>query len=189
MAFLPFLQNVIQEKNIYGTGGLAESVFYMAVTNALLSPALKLFDYRNLFRMCRKWYYCSPKHKLYSNQKALNHLFDGKNFEVGTEYIYPIKTMVFTSLYLSLQPAIAVVSMIGIALMYWVNKYVLLKRSQRPPPGTEIVHDTLCQFVYLCPLLFCLGALIWLPFTNSKLETYPYVVGAVVSLGLFLIPM
>jgi len=90
---------------------------------------------------------------------------------VGTEYIYPIKTMVFTSFYLSLQPVIALASMVGIALMYWVDKYVLLKRSQRPPPGTDIVHHTLCQFVYLCPLLFCFGGLTWPLFTNAKLET------------------
>jgi len=64
MALLPFLQNVIFDENIYGKGGLAESVFYMAVTNALLSPILKLLDYRNLLRMWLRWYYCSPDHKL-----------------------------------------------------------------------------------------------------------------------------
>mgnify|MGYP000867960210 FL=1 len=97
--------------------------------------------------------------------------------------------MVFTSFYLSLQPSIALISMFGIVLMYWASKYILLKRSQRPPPGTDIVHHTLCQFVYLCPLLFCLGGLTWPYFLDQKLETYPYLLGVAISIVLYLLPL
>ena len=80
MAVLPFLQNAIIENNIFSKGGLTEAVFYLAVTNALLTPLLKLFDYRTLLRLLRRWYHDKPERKLHSNQKALNQLFDGKNF-------------------------------------------------------------------------------------------------------------
>lgn len=85
---------------------------------------------------------------------------------MGREYIYAIKTIVFTSFYMSLQPVIVPISLIGIVFMYWVNKYILLVRSQRPPPGTDIVHNTLSQFIYLCPFLFCVGGIAW-PFFNN----------------------
>lgn len=189
MAFLPYLQNVILDSNIYGKGGLAEVVFYMALTNALLTPALKLLDYRGLLRKIRRWYYNDPQRKLYLNQKALNQLFDGKNFEVGNEYIYPVKTMVFTSFYLSLQPSIAFISALGIFLMYWVNKYVLLQRGQRPPPGTDIIHHTLCQFIFMCPLLFCIGSSIWPYLTSSQLDAHSHHIGVGISLVLFLLPL
>jgi len=136
-------------------------VFYLALTNALLSPVLKLFDYRQIWTVISRRLDNKPENKLYSTQKALNESFEGKSFDVGDEYIYPVKTLIFTSFYLSLQPIIALFSALGIFLTFWVDKYVMLRRSKRPAPGSDIVHHTMCQFIYLCPLIFCLGALVW----------------------------
>lgn len=75
--------------------------------------------------------------------------------------------------------------------MYWVDKYMMLRRCKRPPPGSDIVHHTLIQFVYLCPLFFCVGALVWPWFLKEfhADRVHPYVIGCIISIVLFLIPM
>lgn len=91
----------------------------------------------------------------------LNKIYEGIEFELGNEYIFVMKTCVFTSFFLSLVPVIGVVSFVGLIMIYWVSKYNLLKRSKRPAPGTNIVHNSLIQILYLCPIFFTTGALIW----------------------------
>lgn len=139
----------------------------------------------------KRRYVDRPDNKLYMNQKELNEDFEGKSFDVGDQYIYPVKTLIFTSFYLSLQPVIALFSAVGIFLMYWVDKYIMLRRSKRPSPGSDIVHHTLCQFIYLCPLVFSAGALLWPWYLKSFSvdKVYPYIVGAGIGVILFLIPM
>lgn len=46
MVVLTFLQNCIIERNVFGKGGLSQSVFYLALTNALLSPVMRVLDYK-----------------------------------------------------------------------------------------------------------------------------------------------
>jgi hypothetical protein len=111
-------------------------------------------------------------------------------FTTGAEYIFVIKTCVFTSFFLALVPAIAIVSSVGLILIYWVNKYNLLKRSKRPAPGTNIVHNSLIQFVYLCPLFYIIGAVIWSNFgaraTHSS--NISHTIAGVIGIIIFLIP-
>lgn len=183
--------SAVLDKNFFRVGGLAESVYYLALTNAILSPFLKLFDYMQYWSLLKRRWSDYPSNKLYFDQKELNEAFEGKKFEVGDHYIYMVKTTVFTCFYLSLQPIIAAFSAVGLFLMYWVDKYEMIRRSKRPPPGSDIVHHTLLQFIYLCPLLFCLGALVW-PWYLGELNTtrvHPYIVGCVIAGILFLIPM
>jgi hypothetical protein len=111
---------------------------------------------------------------------------------VGDQYIYPIKTCVFTCFYLSLQPVIAFISAFGMIVMYWVDKFIMLKRSKRPPPGSDIVHHSMLQLIYLCPLFFCLGEIVWpifIPDQYDRTFILPNMVGIISSLIIFLIPM
>lgn len=50
-------------------------------------------------------------------------------YSVGKRYAEIVETLWFTFLYASLIPFGAILSLIGLSLYYWVDKYNLLRRS------------------------------------------------------------
>lgn len=65
---IPIMVNVFSEQNLFGPNGLADDVFFLAITNAFLSPFLKIFDVYFYYTRILKWYYNKPVQKLYLNQ-------------------------------------------------------------------------------------------------------------------------
>ena len=69
---IPLLVNYFLEDNLYGPNGLAYDVFTLGITNALLSPALKIFDMYFVFTRIMAWYQNRPLSKLTLSQHELN---------------------------------------------------------------------------------------------------------------------
>ena len=46
----------IKGNNLYATNGLAEDIFYMGLTNAFLTPILKIFDGYYYFTRFMAWF-------------------------------------------------------------------------------------------------------------------------------------
>lgn len=94
-------------------------------------------------------------------QVQLNDSQQLMEFETGYEYIYFINLYLFTAFFVTLQPCIAVTSIVGMFMMYWIHKYSLLNRMKRPVPGTDLINAAMGQMVSLGPIFFALGALCW----------------------------
>ncbi len=67
--------------------------------------------------------------KSHFTQQEANRIMSDANYKMGKRYAEIIKTMWFTFLYATLIPFGAFVSLIGLAIYYWVDKYNLLRRS------------------------------------------------------------
>ena len=86
--------------------------------------------------------------------------------DLGYEYAYVIKTVMFTAFFMPLQPIIAVFSPIGLGLIYGVNKYKLFFRFDRPRFHSFAVNNLIDWILALAPVVFALGqlyAVIWVP--------------------------
>jgi hypothetical protein len=57
---LTLLANYYIKKNLYRSGGLAEDVFYFSVSNAILPPLLKIFDFSYFVYRLKKWWKSRP---------------------------------------------------------------------------------------------------------------------------------
>ena len=71
--------NYFVKQKIYETGGLADDVFMLGVTNSFISPALKIVDPGYIISRLKKWHFCKASNlinildpKLKSNQTLLN---------------------------------------------------------------------------------------------------------------------
>ena len=53
---IPFTISIVFKKNIYGIEGLADDVFYFALTNAIVTPILKVFNIAFFLNRLKKWY-------------------------------------------------------------------------------------------------------------------------------------
>lgn len=86
---------------------------------------------------------------------------------MGYEYIYITNVFMFVCFFVSLQPIIPAIALVGYLFMYWVQKYCFFNRYRRPTPGTDFVNIAVYQIIYLGPVLFCLGNLTWANFDED----------------------
>lgn len=133
----------------------------LGITNAFISPILKIFDPGFIINRLLKWLKSSPNRRLTSNQEELNQTYAYIIFEPGYEYIYVVNLYLFTCFFVSLQPIIAYFSIAGVLTMYWAQKYSLFNRMRRPVPGTDVIHLTMFQLIYLGGIVYSLGSLTW----------------------------
>lgn len=75
--------------------------------------------------------------------------------------MFIVKTTLFTAFFLSLQPIIALISCLGIILMYYAEKYTLFYRSIKPRPRSLEVNMQMGSLLRLCIFSFALGNLLF----------------------------
>lgn len=111
---------------------------------------------------------------------------------MGYEYIYIVNLFVFTCYYVSLQPIIPLIALLGLLCMHWAQKYSLFKRCQRPVPGTKILSTAMSQMIYFGTISFSLGSLTWanfLPQINTFEQSIPpNLLSASVAFFIFVMP-
>lgn len=125
------------------------------------------------------------------NQYELNRINEKMEFELGYEYIYVVSIFLFVCFYVSLQPIIPIFAVIGLLFMYWIEKYSLFQRSQRPVPGTDVVSFTMYQMIYFGAAAYALGSLTWsafLPDNNFRNSLVPNLIAAGLSVVIFFFP-
>jgi membrane glycosyltransferase len=69
---IPVLVNMAYKENLYGIEGLASDVYYFALTNAILSTAMKLFNISFMINRLFAWYNNWTCNKKDTNQLELN---------------------------------------------------------------------------------------------------------------------
>lgn len=55
-------------------------------------------------------------------------MFENPEFEISQKYAFVLNTMFLTAFYTPLIPLALIYALIGIFLIYWVDKYTLLRR-------------------------------------------------------------
>ena len=112
-------------------------------------------------------------------------------FEIGLEYIYLIHNFIFVCFFVSLQPIIPLFSLIALLMMYWIEKYSLYARCQRPVPGPDTITSKLYQLIFFGAVAFALGNLTWswfLPDKGFRNALTPNLITLGISLIIFIFP-
>ena len=72
--------------------------------------------------------------------------------------------------------------------MYWITKYSLYGRSQRPIPGNDTIGFAMYQMLFFGPIAFALGQLTWSRFISEEnFKTAPILILNLISAGIGLI--
>lgn len=75
-------------------------------------------------------------------QKELNRLYENPDIAISYKYSYIVKTFLMSAFYLPLFPLGALISLIGIILMYLIEKFNLLNTYKRP----DMLNSQICVF-------------------------------------------
>lgn len=70
--------------------------------------------------------------------------------------------------------------------MYWIEKYALFNKSQRPVPGIDTINIIMHQYIYLGGAAYALGSLTWAVFLPN-MNFMDSIVANLVAAGLGLL--
>lgn len=187
--FLP-LMIAFLKGNIYGVDGLVDDVFYLALSNSFVSPALALVGLGYWFSVVRyKLWYCRIIKKMNMSQKELNILNEMPEFEVGSSYSNIITLYLFTCFFITMQPLIVFFAIIGLTLSFYSSRYILYKRCKRPVPGDNLISARKFSFICLGPFVFSVGNFLWLVWSAGNEDAFtPSLLAIIVSVIAFIIP-
>ena len=68
--------------------------------------------------------------------------------------------------------------------MYWVQKFTLLNRNQRPIPGDDTINLVIAQLVTMGPVLFATGLLVFNYVLTVNTDTNFNFIIQLISVGL-----
>ena len=153
------------KNNIYQEGGLVDDVFYFALLNGFFPPLVRAINPYFLFVRALRSYYSTSNRKLYcETQFEFNQRWEAVEFEIGLEYVYILKTVIYTAFFISLQPVIVVFAIIGCSLMYQAEKFTLFYQSVRPKPSSDIITLSMNSILYFSVIAYGFGSLTWTNF-------------------------
>ena len=113
---------------------------------------------------------------MFEDQSSFNKKYVNNEFDMGAEYAYTIKTVIFTAFFMPIQPIVCLFAPIALALIYFCNKYRLFYRFDRPRFYGFQVNDTLDYILGLAPVVFCLGEIYAVIWVGADVEIGVYVV-------------
>jgi hypothetical protein len=165
--------------------GVIEEEFVMFFMNALFVPFIWLINPWQLGVLIKRKFNYGRKDL---TQKEANKIMENMQYNMGKRYAEIIEIMWFTYLYTSLIPVGACLSVIGMCLYYWVDKYNLLRRSS---VNSNIAGElSLFSMKLLDFTLFCkpIGEIL---FDSQIRSSYciSSVVMAILALGYLAMPM
>ena len=106
--------------------GVIEEESIMFFMTTFLVPLIWLINPFDIYIKLRRKYYMGSRT---INQKKANHIMEDFHYDIGKRYAEILKVMWFTVLYVTIVPLGTFLSILGLGLYYWVDKYNLLNRS------------------------------------------------------------
>ena len=186
---VPFVVNKAIKDNLYGGDGLADVIFFQAVTSALLTPAMKIANPSYFIYLAKRWWYNRPSSRLYLSQKELNRLNEELEFEIGAEYASIVSMFLFACFYASLQPIIVLIAAFGLFLMGLAQKMCLFWFRKRPTPGESDINTSMYYFIFAGPLFYSVGSLLLANvYGDFKHGIIPNCLSIIISLFVLLAP-
>ena len=163
-AFLPCLSSYLNRKfnglEYNNNKNLINNMLVLFLVNSFVTPIIWIINFPlriKRIRIClieRKKY---PDLMHFKTQKELNDIYELPDMQIASKYSYIFKTVLMTMFYLPIFPFGVVISLSGLILSYFLEKYNFTHNYKRP----EMLNSKLGKFYFnffICILLsYCLG--------------------------------
>lgn len=140
----------IDSVSFYGEGGLLEDMFYVFITNAILTPFLDFFDINYMIRLYKRYKAKKKGGRSKLTQQEANAIFEQPSVDIALNHSSLISTLLSTAFFIPALPSAMIIVIIGLAGNYWMDKYLLLRRNVHPIS----LQNELCETM--------LGSLEWM---------------------------
>lgn len=130
----------------YVRGGLMEAAFFVQCSNALLPPLVHLLGIGDKF----KRYLLAPHAR---TQEMLNRMLAPPIFPMAEQHAASVTSIGLAMFYMPVLPISPYISMVGLILSYFTNKWIALRRAAAPPNINGMVTSSLNFLLRLLPLV------------------------------------
>lgn len=155
------LRSYLKIINFYNTGGLLESIFYLVITGALVTPGLAVFDPGFIMQLFKRKQELKKESTSQLTQRDAHKLFEGPQFDIATKYANLIKTVLLVGFYAPALPSVLVLAGIGLILSFWADKYILLRRVALPNTLDNDLTTLMIEYIEWTPVMYALGNLVF----------------------------
>eukprot|EP01017_Pseudomicrothorax_dubius_P027652 TRINITY_DN3218_c0_g2_i5.p1 TRINITY_DN3218_c0_g2~~TRINITY_DN3218_c0_g2_i5.p1 ORF type:complete len:271 (+),score=30.95 TRINITY_DN3218_c0_g2_i5:154-966(+) len=168
-----YIATATHSENYWGRGGLLENTGWLFMSNFVLVRLLSLFNPAHYYRKYQRSKLEADATYMNLIQSEANELFEDEPFDVATRYANNLNTLYFAAFYASMFPLGLILGLIDLGAGYWIDKYILLRRSAWPPQiGSKLAEEMMSNLKFL-PLVFVVGNMS----TNSMLGTWSFLNG------------
>jgi hypothetical protein len=168
-AFLPYLSSYFNRQlkglEYNNNKNLINNMLILFLVNSFVTPIIWTINFPLIIkkiRICfieRKKY---PDLMHFKTQKELNDIYELPDMQIASKYSYIFKTVLMTMFYLPIFPFGVVITLLGLILSYFLEKYNFTHNYKRP----EMLNAKLGKFYFnffICILLsYCLGNYIFM---------------------------
>ena len=179
----PLLANLDSDE-WYGQSGLANNIFWVAISTAFAKSIIKLLHPLAMWRRLRRWDITRAASRsdstVFVSQAKANYYYQNEEIDIADCYSDLMVRFILALAYTPLLPVIVPITILGYLFDYLVNKVVLLRLSCRPKVLSEKITFKMLFFVKPALVLYGLSILFF--FKNLNPDTQPIgIIAAVIG--------
>ncbi|GMH32281.1 hypothetical protein BSKO_00115 [Bryopsis sp. KO-2023] len=129
----------------YSKGGLMEQAFYIQLSNAVLPDLITLLDPMERIM--------SILSRFARSQSMMNTMLMPHHFFLAERYAASVKTLGLALFYMPALPISPLIAALGMSISYMTDKYIALRRTQKPHNLTYRVTSAINRLIRLLPLI------------------------------------
>jgi len=172
-AFVPFLSNFINQYNNkleYNNKTLINNMLMLFLVNSFFTPLIWTLNINLIIKKIRIYFIEKNQYMHFKTQKELNDIYELPDMKIAMKYSYLFKTVLMTMFFLPIFPIGVPISLLGLILAYYLEKYNFTHHYKRP----EMLNQKLGKFYFnffICIFLsYCVGNYIFSML--AKLDDY-----------------
>ena len=151
-AIVPFISDYLnsdsnEHSKNNSDNNLITNMFFLFLTNSFISPVVWTLNISLIIKKIR--IYLIERKKVpdsmhFKTQKELNELYEYPDMDIASKYSYIYKTILMTMFYLPIFPLGVPISLLGLLLAYYLEKFNFTHSYKRP----EMLNEKLGEFYF-----------------------------------------
>ena len=171
-ALVPLISNVIKN-GMDNHQMLLNNMLVIFICSAIIAPLFSLTCYDLLIQKFFLWFFITRKYttdvtSIPLSQKKLNQYFESPNMNVSYQYSFLCKLVLMTFFYMPIFPLGPIITLVGVVLNYFIEKYKMLSIYRRPEKLNEQITYFYIDYFVMAFIAWSIGNFLFFPNSHSN---------------------
>lgn len=170
-------------------GILISNSFIFFISNSIVTPLLVLVNPQYYINWLMRWHLTQKYEKnnetMEHTQRELNEYFSDADMDLADKYSYIGQTLLMSILYIPLLPVGCLISLIGLSVFYFIEKYNVTSSYKRPPQISSSI-----TFAYISNfrlIIFVFAISIYSFYDGIYLNYFRFALFSIIAYGILIL--